>query len=103
SGALLVVACAIAACGGSPSWQPPGAVRITSENEVGSLFPSWGSWQTAGPDGNTQGLLLRDGDYIVGQDRPFRYQVTDGNAISLTSTSWNGQLGSAIVSLDVEH
>lgn len=78
------------------AWQPPSVVTIESSDELFSFFPSYPMWTSDAEEGAPQALLLRDGDYIIG-DNAVRYLATDGLALKLTSNDWSTSLGGKIV------
>jgi hypothetical protein len=104
---LLLLAAALAAVGVSAcswfsgaSWKPPQVVRIQSDKDVSALTPSWVMWRAVSEKGAPQGLLLRDGDYFLGDETFVRYRASDGPALTVTSEDdWNVKLGGAIVTV----
>lgn len=86
------------------AWQPPQVVKIQSEGSAGSMFTSWGSWLSDAEEGSPQGLLLRDGDYVVVEHAELfaPYRASDGQAIKITSGKWNVKIGETTVSLVVD-
>lgn len=84
------------------TWEPPTVVRIQATEEMMSLFPSWGAWFSAAEDEQSQALLLRDGDYFVGEsEQMVRYAAGDGQALEVSFTNWSARMGATIVSLSL--
>ncbi len=73
-------------------WQSPRPVRIASTNAVTSLFPSFASYWSAALPGQTQGLLLRDGDQLVLADAMLAYRASDGTDLRFTTSQDNSLL-----------
>lgn len=80
----LSLACILAAVGAcvllglsSDRWRPPNVVRIESEKGLRSLLPEWATWISDAEDGRSQALLLRDGEFVVGEEFLFRYLASD--------------------------
>ncbi|MCX5656111.1 MAG: hypothetical protein NTY65_15850 [Planctomycetota bacterium] len=121
--AATVCLAALASCSpqsGSQGWQPPQPVRIEvtvkpevpvegkakpegeSKAEGGSkwvnLFPSYLTWESAVPAGKSGGMLLRDGDVLIGGVWTV-YRASDGAALKFTVEEWRTQLGGKTVSV----
>ena len=99
---LVLAAAGSVACGlFGDSWQPPQVVKIESTEPVGSLFTSWGSWQSEAEEGAPQGLLLRDGDYILPQngDVFIPYRASDGQSLTIAAENWIARIGETTVAI----
>jgi hypothetical protein len=82
------------------SWQPPTVVKIQSEKEVAALMPSWAMWHSVAEAGEPQGLLLRDGDYLIA-DAMVRYRASDGRSLAMSYTDWSAKIGDTTVALEL--
>lgn len=62
-------------------WRVPRVVRIESKKPLASLFPAWMAWLSDAEEGTPQSLLLRDGDFLFGEDVAIPYRASDGQAL----------------------
>lgn len=81
------------------AWRPPFVVKIQSETDLAALGPTWGGRVSDAEKGESQGLLLRDGDYFFAENVPLRYVKSDGQALTMTFSDWGVQLGATIVAV----
>jgi hypothetical protein len=81
------------------AWQSPQVVRIESNKPVASLFPAWMTWLSDAEEGVPQALLLRDGDFLFGEEVTIPYRASDGELIKLNFSDWHAQLGETTVSV----
>src|SRR3990172_2114385 len=92
---------ALTACGSSGGWKAPDPVRIETDKEVANLFPSWVLWMSDAAEGQPNGLLLQDGDLLLRESLPVRYQTSDGLTLKLSLSDWRGQIGATTVSVSL--
>ena len=84
-------------------WSLPRPVSIAPGEGWVGIFPSWVTWVSGSIDGGTAGLLLRDGDLIMGGDILTVYSASDGPALEFTSNKWGGLLlAGKVVSVSLE-
>ena len=81
------------------AWRLPRVVRIESKKPLASLFPAWMAWMMDAEAGGAQALLLRDGDFLFGEDVTIPYRASDGQALKLNLSDWRAQLGETTVSV----
>ena len=81
------------------AWKLPRVVKIESKKPLASLFPAWMAWLSDAEEGVPQGLLLRDGDFVFGEDVAIPYRASDGQAIKLIFSDWRAQIGETTVSV----
>ncbi len=81
------------------AWQLPRVVKIESTKPVASLFPAWLTWLSDAEEGMPQALLLRDGDFLFGEEVTIPYRASDGQVIKMNFSDWHAQLGETTVSV----
>jgi hypothetical protein len=102
SAAIAAAALVSSACG-PEAWRAPSVVRLTIDDQIGSLLPEWFSWfSDAAAVGEAHALLLRDGDFIVGSEFGYRYRAADGVTLALSFADGILRVGGRVVSIDVD-
>lgn len=79
------------------AWRAPRPVRIEGEDAWINLFPSAYAWLAAGDADVAKGLLLRDGDWVLGKNTSFIYHETDGGTLRLKLESGRTTLAGVTV------
>jgi hypothetical protein len=98
--ATLLLAALVAVGCGAPGRPRP--VRIESNQSFSLGFPSPRTWFSTPEGGEPQGLLLRDGDVVVGDSAVFQYVAGDGPVLNVASDAWSTRLSGKIVTVELE-
>lgn len=81
------------------SWVSPQVVRIATDDELTTLFPAYPMWFSKSEKGDPQALLLKDGDYVLGDNYFYRYAARDGAEVALTHEDGITRIGATVISL----
>ena len=80
------------------SWQPPRPVRIEGGKGWMNYNGSWLPWTPEPVNDSAAGLLLRDGDWVVGAaSSSFIYRATDGTVLKTTAEETLVRLAGKVV------
>jgi hypothetical protein len=85
------------------TWQPPRPVRIEGGKGWMNYNGSWLPWTTEPVNDSAAGLLLRDGDWVVGAaSSSFVYRATDGTVLKTTAEETLVRLAGKVVGVSLE-
>lgn len=81
------------------SWVSPQVVQIATDDELTTLSPAYPMWFSKSEKGVPQALLLKDGDYVLGNDYFYRYAAEDGPEVAMTHADGITRIGATVISL----
>ena len=97
--AVAMVLVAVSLLSGCRVPSSPCLVRINGDDDLKSLFTTHFSWHSTKAHDESPGLLLRDGDVILGDSTLLQYFSEDGVDLTLSSNGWSTRVGEQRLSI----